>query len=202
MITKTINIYNFLELPEDVQQQVIERNREEVVSGLIEFIGSEISVTADKIASMLDFKFRTHSHYSTFYYACSASSCEMGNRLYRKILSFYEYYCTQPKTYTLPSGKKRISKIFREQICCPFTGVYYDEYIVDFLKKWLSTPHILDNKGYEYEFVDFCDELMAILPPLYEQEADYAYSDEFVRENILSSEYGEEYLIDGSKYNI
>ena len=200
MKTITVELKYFSELSPEVQKEVIERERESCASGHMDFISSEFNRTVEKVAEIFDFKYRTHSHYSTFYYTCSSSCCATGNRLYRRVAGIYEYYCTRPKTYTLPSGKKRLSKIFREVICCPFTGVFYDESVMDFLKSWLSTPHIYDSKGYPYEYTDFCEELMAIFPPLYEQEEEYAYSDENVSESIMANEMDEEYLENGLKY--
>ena len=91
-----------------------------------------------------------------------------------------------------------MSKLFKKRVDCPFTGMWYDVDVVEFIEKWLKTPHIRDSRGNDYEFVDFLDEMMETIPAIYRRDEDHTQSDEFVKEELCNKD-DVWYYIDGKE---
>jgi hypothetical protein len=69
---------------------------------------------------------------------------------------------------------------------CPFTGVVYDEYLLDPLRKYMANMGTSYNLQYYHEVLqDCCDALLKAL----HNNGDHIYSDEGIREFLLANDY-------------
>lgn len=65
---------------------------------------------------------------------------------------------------------------------CPFTGVCYDEILLDPMREFMARP-------YKIELSELISDCLASLDRAIEKEIDYQYSDEAIIENIECNEF-------------
>ena len=94
---------------------------------------------------------------------------------------------TEPKRYT-KNGKTRRSKILRQDTCCPFTGYYMDEVLLQPLRDFIKKP---DSRTYEELLGDCLDEWVKAC----QTDCAWLNSDENVEDSIRANEY--EFLENG-----
>lgn len=80
---------------------------------------------------------------------------------------------------------------FLTESCCPFTGVCYDESLLNPMKKFIESP---DGRTFE----DLLNESMETLRTDLENEDEYRDSDEAIEEEIKANGY--EFTEDGNRY--
>lgn len=77
-------------------------------------------------------------------------------------------------------GPKRTSRIMREETCCPFTGVCFDEDLLQPIREFLARPNTTDT------FKDLCNDAARTLQRSAEAELEYYCSAKVVREDIVN----------------
>lgn len=181
---KTINIYTFDELTEDVKQSVIENYR----NNNFEFFWSDEWVESlKKSLKAFDITLKNYS----IDFACSAHSNVSfqsedihelkGIRLRKYLLNNYEHIFYSFKPYGKYPYKRR-SKIFKIENSCPFTGYCGDESFLQPFRQFLKKP---DNRT----FSDLITEAIETVLQDIENDYDYQNSDEYIAEHLTCNNY-------------
>jgi len=218
-IMKQVNVklYRFSELSEEAQQKVIDRERQYVGDFLTSFYAKEREETLEKfcdifgIVKVKKWEVREGWHrynleftswpFTTYHNVGIDPDEVCGKYLMRYMRDlmkdFYEWKFFSTHFHTDENGKltykKRHSKITLVEDCC-LTGVCYDCDILSPIWDWYRKP---DYKISLYDLVDSC---LYSFFRAWEQDIEYSYSDEGVREDLLANECDEEYCEDGSVF--
>lgn len=209
----TIKVFSFDELPKEVQDKVIERERWNIMDSVIECSCLEFQKTLDEFQKITDSYITS---YEVDYCGCRFGKVRgdkivyddfeledlKGKLLFRYIGNEIMPYLQRGKFYsTYDKGncakfKSRRSRIIMESFDgCPLTGVCYDyivlEPLFDYYYNW-ARP--------EYRNPTFCDVMEECYAKLFDalhEEYQYYASDEAVREELLNRE--DEYYEDGEQ---
>ena len=139
MRTIEINIYKMNELSEDIQDKIVNDFR---CDDSLPY-GDEILASMKAIAKHLDVKITDYQLSDTqdsyVKHTVSGVGAHPIHRTYRYIVNNFSGILKRNKVYE-KNGKKRVSKIIKEDSCCPLTGVYYDEIFLDVIREYLKKP--------------------------------------------------------------
>lgn len=139
MRTIEINIYKMNELSEDIQDKIV---RDFYADNPLPY-GDEILASMKAIAKHLGVKITDYqlSDYQDSYVKHTVHGAQVYtiHRTYRYIVNNFSDILKQNKVYE-KNGKKRVSKIIKEDSCCPLTGFYYDEIFLDVIREYLKKP--------------------------------------------------------------
>lgn len=194
MRTVEINIYKMNELSEEIQEKIVNDFR---INNDLPFF-SEILNSMQAIAKHLEVQITNYEFSDNINFVDSTSLSNEEeiekfsiHRTYRYIVNHYSSILKQNKVYE-KNGKKRVSKIIKEDSCCPFTGVCFDEDFLDVIRKYLNVP--------DYRTVnDIIKETLNCAIKMFRTEC----VDYFSKENILgvSEANNWEYTEDGKFYS-
>lgn len=206
-----IKLYHFDELSDDAKHEVCERERNESYGFpylSMETDASERMETLKKFGEVFGIKWDVdYDHQYRFinwrfedYNIDDENIC--GKYLWRFLNKFYyeihtRKYFSTPFDYSSgkPTYKYRYSKIMYVERNCPFTGMCYDEDILDEIWKWLKNP---DWKISLHDLIDNC--FYAYLKS-WEQEDDYRTSDEGISEMIEANWEDKLFFEDGREFD-
>jgi hypothetical protein len=201
MKTKTINLYKFEELSEDLKSKAIEQYRNEGVdtcwiydeayNSVKEFheifntkecnrewttvITSHID---DCILHLKGIRLRTYllnNFYSTFFQPKYITSYQSNVKpMYHRLRKFKE----NKKGFWI---KKYSFNIVES--CCPFTGVCYDEDLLYPFRQFIKCPNNSTT------FKDLINDAFDTLSKNLESESEYMHSDEAISETLILNDY-------------
>lgn len=208
-----INVFSFEELPKEIQDKVIERERWNIMDSVMECHCMEFQKTLEEFQKITDSYVNS---YEVDYCGCRFGKVRSdkivyddfdledlsGKLLFRYISNEIMPYLQRGKNYyTYINGnydklKSRRSRIIMEGFeGCPLTGVCYDyvvlEPLFDYYYNW-ARP--------EYRNLTFCDVMEKCYAKLFDdlyEEYQYYASDEAVREELHNRE--DEYYEDGEQ---
>lgn len=122
-----------------------------------------------------------------------------GVRLRTYIINNYYSTFFEPKSYgeykKRDNGKwryDRYSKCQFKETCCPFTGVCYDESLLDPLRKFIKKPT-------GDSFKDLLEECISTLKQDLENEEEAMNEDDYISEEIRANDY--EFTKEGKRFN-
>lgn len=188
MRTETISIYQFSELSEEAKREALDK-----FEAFTDHIWDDAHETVKKFCD--EFYIKT-GHNSWLDYSSNKFDDPIneltGVRLRTWLINNYGHLFTEGKPfgYYLGGGKyKHRSKVIFVNTCCPFTGVCYDEDILQPLRDFIKKP---DNSNLDDLFYDCFETLRNSI----ESEIEYRNSDEAKQEDIEANGY--EFYEDGT----
>lgn len=191
MDTVNINVYDFEELPEAVQQNVISewRNDDEY------FWNSENEESLNAFCKIFDISIRNYEYgchnYINASFNLDSEIMELsGLKLHKYLVNNYWRNIYKPKYY-YRNGIKRLSKI-QLQNDCILTGYYMDSELMAPLYDFIKKPNNID---FETLLNDCLNNWLSAC----RNDYDYWNSEESIREDILSNDY--QFLINGEIYS-
>jgi hypothetical protein len=191
METINMNVYDFEELPEAVQQKVIDewRNDDEY------FWNSENEDSLNAFCKIFDISIKNYEYgyhnYINASFNLDSDAIQFKNKLAARYLwNNYKRDIFKPKYY-YKNGKKRLSKIQIHNDCV-LTGYCMDNDILAPIYEFLNKP---DNSSIEDLLNDCLNNWLSACQKDYE----YWLSAECIREDILSNDY--QFLINGEIYS-
>lgn len=192
-----IKLYHFDELSDDAKHEVCERERNEHYGFgnlALQDDADERMETLKKFGELFGLKWKIDYDHQYRFITWSFEDYDIddenicGKYLWRFLNKFYfrihtrkEYWAPfkyDDKGRVISPTPRRISKIMWQERNCPFTGMCYDEDILDEIWKWLKNP---DWKISLHDLIDNC--FHAYLKS-WEAEDDYRLSDEGLSEMI------------------
>ncbi len=183
--TIEVKLYQFSELSEDAQNRIIEEECERrQCDPDADHWNYERIDSARAFAEAFGIKWEDDRGYWGIY--CTPLQdwqTELtGVRLATYLWNNYGYVFSEAKVYggrySLTCGPKRTSRITREETCCPFTGVCYDDDLLQPIREFLARPNTTDT------FKDLCNYAASSLQFSAESELEYYCSADAVREDI------------------
>lgn len=226
MKTISLTLYSFDDLQADVQKQIIEKERWNIMDSCMDAYGTDYQKTLKKFQELTDtyvrgwevgycgYHYRVDSDKGPFYenpldYDKDICYDELSGKLmFRYIHNNIIPYITQSKHYfgkqrwedgkfIWPSRYSRIVKTFKD---CPLTGACYDNDILEpLLKYYQSWPTYPAN----YTYKDLMKECYESFFKSWHEEYEYWADDEdAIREELHHNQYEDRlYYEDGRVYN-
>lgn len=209
-----VKLYEFSELSEDAKHAVCERDREnsnglgydtqqihgeermDSLKAFCECFGIVFRIDYDHQYRFISWRFQDYS----------IDDENISGKYLWRFLDKYYYQIHTRKQYWAPfkydeNGKlisptpRRKSRIFWVERNCPFTGVCYDEDILDEIWKWLKNP------DWNISLHDLFENCFHYFLKSWEDEDDYDISDEGLSESIEANSEGQLYFEDGTEFN-
>lgn len=209
----TIRLYKFEELSEQAQESVILRERNNIAERHMEWVSSDIRATVSEFEKLTDCRIEFCSYGTPLVYFnrditvytgdCEPTSIDSlsGKLLFRYISNEIMPYVVKNKTYYGKNGKKRTSHILADTCngLVTLTGLWCDYEILKPLFDYYKKGWRKDNRTY-HELINDC---AASISDTYDMERNYAYSDEFTRQELTESSLYENtlYFADGTEYS-
>lgn len=214
---KTINItlYSFDELSEDVQKQIIDRERWNIMEQCMDGYGPDYQKSLEKFEELMDISVsRWGCNYNSYYFnvkvdvKCVYDEETLLEHLSGKLLVRYLHnnilsYLLTAKQYSSlkyvdnkPILKRRSSRILKE--CeCPLTGACYDMYLIDPILQYLQKPDELTS----YEtLMDKCVD--SFFEEWHKEYRYWADNEDAIREELHNNQYEDRlYYADGRVYD-
>lgn len=225
---KTINltVYSFDDLPEEIQKQIIERERWNVMEQCMSSYGTDYQASLDKFEELMNISVSRWSvDYSAYQYnVCidtrvahewkyKQSGNEIHDYIYLENLSGKllirhlqnnimpqlltgRYYSNCQYADGKPIIKHRHSRITKE-CSCPLTGYCYDMYLIDPILKYIQKPNPVTT--YE-ELMEECIE--SFFKCWHEEYEYWADNEDAIREELHNNQYEDRmYYKDGTVYD-
>ena len=216
-----ITLYSFDDLPEDVQKQIIDQERWNIMEQCMDGFGPDYvkslkefeQITGTKLSNYTvgycSYTYNFKFEYNIIYNNPTDSRKDLyaedlsGKLLFRYINNKIMPQLTKGKYYStneICHSKQRHSKIFVEYDNCPLTGDCYDSDlltpIIDYYQSWCTYSS-------DYSFKDLIDECYKSLFKSWHEEYKYwADDDDAVWEELHNNQYeGRMYLADGQVFN-
>ncbi len=225
MKTVNITLYIFDDLAEDVQKEIIERERWNIMESCMDSYGSDYRASLKEFEEIFNVNCRSWSvDYSSFFYrfqvekeeafewrrtdnfdyeAIELSSLK-GKLLIRYLQNYILPYITKGKYYGKfvgihPNAKhiKRYSNVFRE-CSCPMTGAIYDHFLLDPILEYIEKPDA--NTTYK-DLINRC--LNSFFDTWHKEYEYWADNENAIREELHNNHYEDQlYYKDGTVSNI
>jgi hypothetical protein len=224
---KTVNItlYTFDDLADDVQKEIIESERWNIMESCMDAYGTDYRASLKEFEEIFNVTCRDWSvDYSAFFYRfriekeeafewCRTDNSEYdyiklsslkGKLLMRYLQNKILPYITKGKYYgklkgVYPNAKhiKRYSKVLQE-CSCPMTGTIYDHFLLDPILEYLEKP---DASTTYRHLIDLC---LNKFFDTWHKEYEYWTDDEnAIREELHNNQYEDRlYYKDGTVSNI
>ena len=192
MKTITLQLYTFDELSEEVQKEIIERERWNIMDQCMEAYGS------DYVTSLRTFEKLTNTQscsWSVNYSGYNFNFKYNNNPIFECPISSGKYI---NEKYTYKYRRSRIIKSVGDD--CPLTGMCYDFYllepIIKYYKTWCSYP---DN----FSLTDLIEQCYDSFFKCWHEEYEYWANDEnAIREELHNNQYEDRlYYMDGRVYS-
>lgn len=183
----TLKLYPFHELAEDIQQGIINQEVDKRQNEpWPDFLEDDRNQSFEKFLQIFGAKvLRRAEDYTdiTPYNDDNVMELE-GIRLYKYLVNnFHDCIFYEKKYYSKDrwkdGAKVRRSIIFYKETCCPFTGICYDEDLLDPFRAFLKSPG-----SYNGNLWGLITDGAAALQRSYESEREYWYSEESVKDDI------------------
>ena len=212
----TIKLYQFDELSDDAKHMVCSKERESTYNyGVLaqETDAEERYATLDAFCKLFGITYRIDYDHQYRFIHWNFEDVDMngydwddtditGKYLLRYLNRYYsditklKYYSThgyydEKNQYHY---KYRYSRFQREFGCCPFTGMCYDEDILQPIYKWLSKPN------WHITLHDLFDDCFSTFMQSWENEDDFRMSDEGIGEMIAINREDALYLENGDEF--
>lgn len=201
MRTIRTKIYKFSELSKAAKQKAIEWWKDtETFDYIYEEAFESLKAFSDIFAIKIqDYDFN-EPYRSRYTFEADDNILELsGVRLRTYLLNNYYNTLFERKHYgeykKRENGKykyDRYSKCQYQPTCCPFTGVCYDEDLLDPIRNFISRPSTKED------FKDLLEDCLSSLNKSLENEIEARCEDENVIETIEANEY--EFKADGTRY--
>lgn len=185
MKTIQVNAYYFHELSEEVQQQLIDKNRESILEMELEYISNEMDRTIKKF---MYFVGASVNRYGGVILDDPNDYEVTGKHLYRRVRHLIDDYFTEPRKY-FKNGKSRVSNIMVNQDC-PLTGVYTDNVVLSHIFSYIEGKLKVNNY---YELIKCC---LDSVENFLDESKEYFTSEEYIKEILENQD--DCYTIDGT----
>lgn len=225
MKTVNITLYTFDDLSEDVQKEIIESERWNIMDACMDAYGTDYRASLKEFEELINVRCTSWSvNYCTFFYRFQVHKEEAfewrrtdnsdydyiklsslkGKLLMRYLQSYILPYIIKGKYFgklvgTYPNAKhfKRYSKVLRE-CSCPMTGAIYDHYLLDPILQYIQKPD--ESMTYRH-LIDMC---LHSFFDTWHKEYEYWGDDEnAIREELHNNHYEDRlYYKDGTVSNI
>jgi len=195
MREETIKLYKFLELPEEIQEQILDKERErelwyewyDFAFEDIKNIGEILGIQVDKI-------------YFSGFWNQGDGACFEGKCFYKKgcLKKIKEY---APKDEVLHQIAERLVSLQKRNFydlhaTIKHSGHYYHEYCTNIhVDYYGNVNREYASESDEEEMIDILREFMRWIYRRLEKEYEYLTSDEVLRENLIEGDY--EFTEDG-----
>ena len=205
-ITETANVYRFEELPEEVQEKLVEKSQNKEDAFFWDFFEDEIRLSWEAIADLMG----CNLDYS--YSLCSYSYTKLAGREYEdfwelsgvRAMAYIWNNWIEPNLQGKYLGHKKntseftpiYSKLTR-LFNCPFTGCIWDGVLIT---AWTLFKFDLQHGHKKLTVADFKEMLEQEMTSQVMQEAEYRTSKEYHRERLASGD--EWYFADGSAADV
>ncbi len=188
MKTIQVKAYQFHELSEGVQRQLIDKNRESILDRELEYINNEMDYTIEKFMYFMN---ASVNRYGDVVLDDPDDYKLTGKYLYRKVRHLIDDYFTEPRKY-FKNGKSKVSNIMVNQDC-PLTGVYTDHVVLSPLFSYVEGKLNVNNY---HELIKYC---VKSVDNFIEENKEYFSGDEYIK-GILEDQ-DDYYTIDGKIVN-
>jgi len=197
--TKTIKIYKFEELPESIQEKVIEKFRE---NNLDYDWWNCIYDDFITICAILGIETEHKKIFFTGFSSQGDGACFEGHYSYKKgsVKALKEYAPRDTDLFNIAKNLQDIQKTAFYQLSATVkhSGHYYHKYCTQINVIRNDNQEITNNQ--ENGIIECLRDLMQWLYKTLNAEYDYLQSDEAIKETIEANEY--EYLENGKQYYI
>lgn len=195
MKTITTNLYKFEELTEEAQEKVMS-NFEYDYSHCLDEAVESLKKFCDELGIVLhDYSIGSQSSVQILMNFPELQ----GNRARTYILNNWGHLLKEPQ----PQGEykkrgkskleyARFSKVTYQDTCGPFTGVCYDESLLDSIREFVNSPT-------ESSLEDVINEAIANFCNSIDLEIDYYQSDDFKKDELAERGDGEIYTEEGEE---
>jgi len=214
-----VKLYEFSELSEDAKHAICERDRENTyglgydtqrihgeeridsLDAFCELFGIVYKIDYDHQYRFISWRFQDYS----------IDDEKISGKYLGRFLNKFYYKIRERKWYSTclerrngqriivaskcKGSKDRYSKITWVERNCPFTGVCYDEDILQKIWEWLENP------DWKITLHDLFENCFHYFLKSWEDEDDYDISDEGLSESIEANSEGKLYFEDGTEFN-
>lgn len=202
MRTIEIQLYKFEELSEEAQQNAVSkwRNDTEISFSLDEIQQSLTRFAEEFNVNIRDYSLGYNSNIDARLGHIDEGILEVkGTRLLAYLHNNYSHVLYERKGYgnyeKRPNGKydyKRRSRIKIINTCCPFTGVCFDEDILEPIRKFIAKPNKYTTlENILRECVSSCEQSA-------DRVVEYENSFEYIKDTIQANEY--DFTAEGDMY--
>lgn len=226
MKTITLQLYTFDELSDEVQKEIIERERWNIMEQCMEGYGSDYVTSLrafEKLTNTQSYSWSVNYSGYDFNFKCSYNpifecpvNCDndiyaedlCGKLLFRYINNNIMPYITHGQYYSTSGEcidgkhtyKHRRSRVIKSLEDCPLTGMCYDYYllepIIKYYKTWCSYPDY-------FSLTDLIEQCYDSFFKCWHEEYEYWANDEnAIREELHNNQYEDRlYYMDGRVYS-
>lgn len=178
-------VYSFDELSDDAKQVAIEKERDWRLSYNDDDCNGERRDSLDAFCKCFGISWDTYGGEVVFRnlpkFEYRGEETIYGLRLHRWLINNHGDLFTERKRLT-PYGKpERRSRVLFTDTCCPFTGVCYDEVLLDPMRKFLQKP--LAHRRI-YDLHDLLTDCAHSFNHCFQRDIEYYTSDEAITESL------------------